>query len=236
MAHRRDVIRLLKTAAMTSILLVSLVSPIAAAPEQPCEVVPMPCTFEGLPFKITVIDAETRKPLADVHALAEWQIHGAGGRLNGPLMVLDAASGLDGTLAFPGWGPIDGPVTGLGIGRDPVITLFKSGYKALVINNADPPGTPETQRVRKFYQGGRTYELEPFRGSPDQWLEQLREVVLGLAVPRSDESTLRFRNAYLNRLMLVSSERPKLPVEHQRPVNFFWHVDRSLKLLEEGHR
>jgi len=236
MAHRRDVIRLLKTAAMTSILLVSLVSPIAAAPEQPCEVVPMPCTFEGLPFKITVIDAETRKPLADVHALAEWQIHGAGGRLNGPLMVLDAASGLDGTLAFPGWGPIDGPVTGLGIGRDPVITLFKSGYKALVINNADPPGTPETQRVRKFYQGGRTYELEPFRGSPDQWLEQLREVVLGLAVPRSDESTLRFRNAYLNRLMLVSSERPKLPVEHQRPGNFFWHVDRSLKLLEEGHR
>ena len=233
MAHRRDVIRLLKTAAMTSILLVSLVSPIAAAP---CEVVPMPCTFEGLPFKITVIDAETRKPLADVHALAEWQIHGAGGRLNGPLMVLDAASGLDGTLAFPGWGPIDGPVTGLGIGRDPVITLFKSGYKALVINNADPPGTPETQRVRKFYQGGRTYELEPFRGSPDQWLEQLREVVLGLAVPRSDESTLRFRNAYLNRLMLVSSERPKLPVEHQRPGNFFWHVDRSLKLLEEGHR
>ena len=236
MAHRRDVIRLLKTAAMTFMLLASLVPPIAAAPEQPCEVVPMPCTFEGLPFKITVIDAETRKPLADVHALAEWQMHGAGGRLNGPLMVLDAASGLDGTLAFPGWGPIDGPVMGLGIGRDPLITLFKSGYKALVINNADPPGTPETQRVRKFYQDGRMYELEPFRGSPDQWLEQLREVVLGLAVPRSDESTLRFRNAYLNRLMLVSSERTKLPVEHQRPGNFFWHVDRSLKLLEEGHR
>ncbi len=236
MAHRRDVIRLLKTAAMTFMLLASLVPPIAAAPEQPCEVVPMPCTFEGLPFKITVIDAETRKPLADVHALAEWQIHGAGGRLNGPLMVLDAASGLDGTLAFPGWGPIDGPVMGLGIGRDPLITLFKSGYKALVINNADPPGTLETQRVRKFYQDGRMYELEPFRGSPDQWLEQLREVVLGLAVPRSDESTLRFRNAYLNRLMRVSSERTKLPVEHQRPGNFFWHVDRSLKLLEEGHR
>jgi len=230
------VIRLLKTAAMTFMLLASLVPPIAAAPEQPCEVVPMPCTFEGLPFKITVIDAETRKPLADVHALAEWQIHGAGGRLNGPLMVLDAASGLDGTLAFPGWGPIDGPVMGLGIGRDPVITLFKSGYKALVINNADPPGTLETQRVRKFYQDGRMYELEPFRGSPDQWLEQLREVVLGLAVPRSDESTLRFRNAYLKRLMLVSSERTKLPVEHQTPGNFFWHVDRSLKLLEEGPR
>src|SRR2546428_155009 len=137
MAHRRDVDALVRRLAMTVAVLASLVWPVAAAPDQPCEVVPMPCTFEGLPFKITVIDAETRKPLADVHALAEWQIHGAGGRLNGPLMVLDAASGPDGALAFPGWGPVDGSVMGLGIGRDPIITLFKSGYKALVINNAD---------------------------------------------------------------------------------------------------
>jgi hypothetical protein len=44
----------------------------------------------------------------------------------------------------------------MGIGRDPVITLFKTGYKALEINNGDPPGTKETQRVRRFYQDGRT--------------------------------------------------------------------------------
>src|SRR2546422_3791055 len=184
MAHRRDVIRLLKTAAMTFMLLVSLVSPIVAAPAQPCEVVPMPCTFEGLPFKITVIDAETRKPLADVHALAEWQMHGAGGRLNGPLMVLDAASGPDGALAFPGWGPVDGSVMGLGIGRDPIITLFKSGYKALVINNADPPGALETQRVRRFYQDGRTYELEPFRGTDEEWIHELTPIYPAAALPR----------------------------------------------------
>src|SRR5262249_13188247 len=182
------------------------------------------------------IDAERRKPLTDVHALAEWQIHGAGGRLNGPLMVLDAASELDGTLAFPGWGPINGPVIGLGIGRAPVIKLFKSGFKAPVINNGDPPGTPETQRVRKFYQDGRAYELEPFRGSPDQWLEQLRRVAFGVAVPRNDETSLQFRNPYLNRLKHVSGERTKFPVEQQRVGSFFWHLDRSLKFLEEGYR
>src|SRR5437667_3226761 len=204
MAHRRDVNALLTTSALTLVLVAVLVWPVAAAPEQPCEVVPMPCTFEGMPFKLTVIDAETRKPLADVHALAEWQIHGAGGRLNGPLMVLDAASGPDGALAFPGWGPVDGSVMGLGIGRDPIITLFKSGYKALVINNADPPGTLETQRVRRFYQDGRTYELEPFRGSRDQWLEQLHTVWLGVAVPRRDEATLQFRKSYLTRLREIS--------------------------------
>src|SRR5437667_9805137 len=98
MAHRRDVDALVRRLAMTVAVLASLVWPVAAAPDQPCEVVPMPCTFEGLPFKITVIDAETRQPLADVHALAEWQIHGAGGRLNGPLMVLDATSGRDGEI------------------------------------------------------------------------------------------------------------------------------------------
>ena len=43
---------------MTVAVLASLVWPVAAAPDQPCEVVPMPCTFEGLPFKITVIDAQ----------------------------------------------------------------------------------------------------------------------------------------------------------------------------------
>jgi len=224
------------TVATTLVLLAVLVWSVGAAPEQPCEVVPMPCTFEGMPFTLTVIDAETRKPLADVHALAEWQIHGAGGRLNGPLMVLDATSGPDGALAFSGWGPVDGSVMGLGIGRDPVITLFKSGYKALVINNADPPGTPETQRIRTFHQDGQTYELEPFRGSPDQWLEQLRRVAFGVAAPRNDESSLRFRNPYLNRLQHVSAERTKFSEEQQRVGSFFWHVDRSLKFLEEGRR
>src|SRR3989442_70650 len=68
MAHRRDVDALVRRLAMTVAVLASLVWPVAAAPDQPCEVVPMPCTFEGLPFKITVIDPETRQPLADVRA------------------------------------------------------------------------------------------------------------------------------------------------------------------------
>ena len=125
---------------------------------------------------------------------------------------------------------------GLGIGRDPVITLFKSGYKALVINNADPPGTPETQRVRKFYQDGRMYELEPFRGSPDQWLEQLQTVWLGIAVPRRDQDTLQFRKSYLTRLKAISLERNKFALDQRQLESFLWHVDRELKFFDEGHR
>ena len=213
-----------------------LVSPLRVQADQPCEVAPMPCTFEGLPFTLTVVDAETRQPLADVHALAEWRIFGPGGRLDGPLMVQDAVSGGDGVLSFPGWGPIQGPPDGLGIGDDPVITLFKTEYEPLLISNGNPPGTRETQRARRFYQSGQTYALASFRGTPDQWLRHLHGVWLGVAVPRNDQHSLQFREAYRNRLRRISSERHKFALDQRRFEGFFWHVDRELKLLEEGHR
>ncbi len=208
---------------------------VAARAGQPCEVVPMPCTFEALPFKLRVVDAETRRPLVDVHALAEWPTIGPGGRTGGPLMALDTASGSDGVLSFPGWGPIQGPMTGLEIGSDPVITLFKAGYKALVINNGHLPPGREKERVRHFAQDGWTYALEPFRGTPEQWVQELRRVWLGRAFPGNDEHARKLRGPYLDRLQRVSAERDKVPPEHQRAGSFFWHVDRTLKALEEGH-
>src|SRR2546425_5043828 len=194
MVDRGDVIPTRRCLAMVILVTSSLLLPLGARADQPCDVVPMPCTFEGVPFKFNVVDVQTRQPLADVHALAEWQIVGLAGRADGPLMALDAVSGPDGVLSFPGWGPAQGPVYGLEIGRDPVVTLFKTGYKALNIYNGDPLGTKETQRVRRFYQDGRTYAFEPFRGTPEQWLEQLDKI---LGLPRSDEQSLRFRVVYL---------------------------------------
>src|SRR5712692_8595455 len=123
MAHRGDVSVVGRSLAMTIALIAAVAWAVAADMDQPCEVVRMPCAFEALPFKLHVIDAETRKPLVDVHALAEWQMEGAGGRANGPLMVKDAVSGVDGQLSFDGWGPVQGPWTGLVIGSDPAVTL-----------------------------------------------------------------------------------------------------------------
>ncbi len=62
----------------------SLLWTIATHAGQACEIVPMPCTFEAVPFRFTVVEAESRQPLADVHALAEWQVHGPGGRQAAP--------------------------------------------------------------------------------------------------------------------------------------------------------
>ena len=194
------------------------------------------CQYEAPPFTLTLVDAATSQPLADVHALAEWQMEGAGGRLNGPLMTLDAVSGPDGVINFGGWGPIDGPASGLGIGRDPVLTLFKSGYAPLILNNGDPPGLSETERVRPFRQSGRRYAMEPFLGTPEAWLKQLQRVWLGIAGQRGGDSLLRFREPYLTRLRRIASERKLFPAPPRYEGSFFWHVDREIKFLEDGHR
>jgi len=151
-------------------------------------------------------------------------------------MALDSTSGTDGGLTFPAWGPLEGPVTGLGVGRDPVLSLFKSGYRVLIIENEISRYGEERERIRRAGQNARTYEMGAFNGPPQDWLEQLRAVRIGLAVSRSDEDTLKFRGPYLRRLRLVEAERGRVPAAQPFEGSFFWHVDRELKLLEEGHR
>jgi hypothetical protein len=224
------------TLAVVSVLLFILMIPPPANAGQLCEILPMPCTFESPAFKFTVVDAETQRPLADVHALVEWQVHGPGGRLNGPLIVMDALSQSDGVLAFPAWGPIEGPADGIGIGRDPIITVFKPGYKALLIYNGDPSGTKETQRVRRFYRDGGTFALEPFRGTPEAWVKELDQVYAGIATPRSDEQSLQFRGPYLNRIRRVWAEREKMPQRLRGERGFFWFVEGWMRLLEGKQR
>src|SRR2546426_8141984 len=190
MVDRGDVSRMRSRWALATILIASVVWPHAADSDQPCEVVPMPCTFESLPFKFKVLDAETQQPLADVHALAEWQMEGVGGRADGPLMVKDTVSGSDGLISVDAWGPIEGPRTGLVIGSDPVVTLFKSGYKALILNNGYLPPGREREQVRRFVRKDTAYALEPFRGTLEQWLEQLDK---GGGLPKGDEQDVKFR-------------------------------------------
>jgi len=200
---------------------------------QACEVVPMPCRFEAPAFHIRLRDAETKSPLVDVHALAEWQSYGAGGRLDGPVMVLDGTSGPEGVIRFRAWGPIEGPGLGLGVGRDPVITLLKAGYEILMIGNRYVGPGREREQVRRFSRDGETFALRPFTGTPEQRLGQLRKVWLGIAVSRTDEETLKFREPYLNRLRRVALERERIGSSRPRDVEtFLRNLDRELELLD----
>src|SRR2546430_17653302 len=93
MVDRGDVIPVRRRLAMVLLVTSSLLLPLGAHADQPCDVVSMPCTFEGLPFKLKVVDADTHQPVADVHALAEWRVGGGGGRATGPPTAQTTARG-----------------------------------------------------------------------------------------------------------------------------------------------
>src|SRR5262249_16958485 len=110
------------------------------------------CVYESPAFRITVVDKETGQPVADVHAMAVWLHYGGWGQ-EPALMALEAVSGLDGMVTFPGWGPLQGSQTGLVPARDPAISMFKPGFRTLFLyNTGRPPGINDTTRVRPFWQ------------------------------------------------------------------------------------
>jgi hypothetical protein len=188
------------------------------------------CFYESPGFKIRVVDKETGKPLADVHALAEWTQYGYHG--SGALLVAqDAVSGADGMLAFPPWGPIKGSSAGLVLNQDPVITLYKIGYELVTINNG--AGTDERARVRGLWQNGQTFALSQFRGSPDERVKQLLVPGFGLAIPGNEEIKAKFREQYLNRLRRLWTEKEKLPQKYE---SFFFELQRAIKSFEEAKR
>jgi hypothetical protein len=169
------------------------------------------CLYESPGFRFRVVDGETKQPLASVYALAEWVLHGSHGH-NGPLMVQDASSAADGWMTFPAWGPTDGYRSGLVLNHDPVITLFKPGYKTRVYQNIYPRGTMETTRIRRFGEDGKDVGLQPFRGTPTEWVQELEKAAYPATTGRTSERQLRpFRPSYLSHLQRVWIEVHKLP-------------------------
>lgn len=193
------------------------------------------CVYESPGFRITLVDRETGRPLADVHALAIWVMRGSHGA-DGPIMVQDAVSGPDGVVALPHWGPIRGSTAGLEVGYDPVLSLFLPGYKVYHTNNRGGPRDGRA-RVHGFGQDGQTFFLEPFRGTPEDWAGELREA----AYPKkpgstSEEQLLQFRTPYLNRRQRVWAELLKLPQEKKQVRDLAWSLQESLQFLQEGRR
>jgi hypothetical protein len=191
------------------------------------------CEYEAPAFSIRVFDQETGQPLANVHALASWLVYGGhGGRT--PLVVLEAVSAADGTISFPAWGPIRSGAAGIYPARDPVISLFRPGYRALLVFNHSPVGQRHTVRVHAFQQAGSRYELSPLLGTPAEIVAGLRE-----ATNAFDGSTLSQhhpssgRRAFVNRLRLVRKEAERLPRTVVGLEDFLWALNGDTQLLQQ---
>jgi hypothetical protein len=173
------------------------------------------CAYLSPGFQLTVVDAETGKPLADVYAWAEWVQYGAHGR-GGPLMVQNAVSAADGRLTFPWWGPTTGSPGGLVLGIDPAVIVFKPGYATRLVQNEPALGASHHAMIRGLSRREDTVGLQPFRGSQAEWVEQLRAFVFpGLSAFVSDAARGRFRALYLRRLEIAARELAGAPPDTQ---------------------
>jgi hypothetical protein len=188
------------------------------------------CFYQSPGFKIRVVDKETGKPLADIHALAEWIQYGMHGQYPG-LMAQDAVSGTDGWLVFPPWGPIRGSSGGLRPSQDPEITLYKIGYQVTTLINRVEQSV-QYDRARGFAQNGQSFAVGTFGGNWDERVKQLFEA-RGRGAPTYKESIELFGEPYLNRWRRVRSE---MQLQPQRYESQLFGINRSIKFLEEAKR
>jgi len=190
------------------------------------------CQYEAPAFTIRVVDQETGQPLADVHAIAAWLVYG---RRWGVLMLLEAVSGPDGQLSFPAWGPLKSGVEGMVSRRDPIISLFRPGYRAKLIYNATPPGQPDAARVHQFEQAGQAFELISFHGTSSEAVAELRkgaDPLDGASLSEHDPSP--FRRAYANRLRRVKMEADHIADRSSNLDSLLWRLRTGIELLDPG--
>jgi hypothetical protein len=212
------------------VVLLCLSAPAPAAANPLCRVLGL-CLYLSPGFELTVVDAETDRPLADVYAWAEWVQYGAHG-IGGPLMIQNAVSSSAGQLTFPRWGPTFGSRAGLLLGVDPAVILFKPGYATLLVQNEVPLGASEHAVVRGLSQQQNVSRLRPFRGSDAEWVEQLRKLVFpALSSYVSDAARDRFRDLYLKRLGIVAAELARLAPNVAEAATLKIGLDQSERFL-----
>src|SRR5262249_11329267 len=140
----------------------------------------------------------------------------------------------DGSLTFPAWGPLRGG-TGLMPGRDPIISIFKPGYRASLLYNATPLGQGDEARVHAFHLAGRRVTLTPFRGTPAELVAELRKAsvpVEGSGPPAGASQSIR--KVYAHRLRIVRAEAEQLPQTLPDLSTLFWQLDTGIRHYESG--
>jgi hypothetical protein len=186
------------------------------------------CLYYSPGFELTVVDAQTGRPLPGVYAWAEWVQYGAHG-VGGPLVVQDAFSDADGRVKFPRWGPTWGSNAGLPLGRDPAVILFKSRYTTLLVQNREG-GTDHRAFIRSSSHAGQALKLEPFRGSDGEWVEQIQKMVYpAIHGYVSDSHRDQYSTLYQRRAGIAIEELARLPRETASASSLLNGINRSMR-------
>lgn len=171
----------------------------------------------------TVIDAETKQPIAGAVAVANWDLFNVlfGGGSHGvcSMQVTEAVTDPAGHFVVPGWGPKLRPWLNVLDTDDPSLTIFKSGYVPTGRANYHERNT----WVRFSEWDEHTWELTPFRGTPRQRSSQLSRLMtncLNHTVPLTamyDEVMKDVDSAELPRILRGEAEDELLHVKGWMP-------------------
>jgi len=129
-------------------------------------------TYSAKEIHGRIVEAETGEPLQGVNIVAQWKIDRAlVGDDKALLHVTETVTDKDGNYSFPAWGPIPLPLRAdFGQGRDPRLSIFKSGYAPEYLDN----GIISDIRYRltplgEFKGNGTTIKLKRWTGGLEEY-------------------------------------------------------------------
>jgi len=126
----------------------------------------------------TVIDAETKRPIAGAVIVANWDLY-ARQLTHGvrSMQITEVVSDENGNYVVPGWGPRLRPCGMELDNRDPYLMVFKSTYEPTGLLRDRDRSRDRYSWVRVSDWNERAIELRRFDGSMEKRVHQLQWVV-----------------------------------------------------------
>lgn len=125
-----------------------------------------PIPLSAAPIDSQVVDANTGKPIQGAIVVAGWMLRPGSltgdGLPCGTANVEEAVTGPDGRFHLPGWGPKVPTCGGHMIGAEPMIFVYKAGYRYGRLSNGDPSDVSITYRTKSYLDNWQI-KLKPFR-------------------------------------------------------------------------
>lgn len=124
-----------------------------------------------------VIDAETKQPIPGAIVLANWELKGLEGWVLEQLEVHETLTSAEGRFSLPTLGP---RLRWHGMVRadQPIVRVFHRGYLPAIVRNRQK-GT-WGKLLRQPSIDDQTIELQPFRGSPLQYVAELDRFAMSI--------------------------------------------------------
>jgi hypothetical protein len=230
--------------AVTGLLALALCT---VADTSPADAFPPPF-YSAREIRATVVNEETGDPLPDVVVVALWELRQVSARPR--LHITEAVTDAQGNFHIPAWGPkLRPPLAELAY-RSPLLLLFKSGFTPLRLHNEsrakveqfvpDYRTLPTKQLLDRisWYHGspndavqdciwdGLTLQMEPFRGTPEQWLHYLHGITDTVRYEEA-QATITLHRRLLEEQFLYAREKHTSLGEKAR--GFFGSVKNRLR-------